>query len=178
VTLCLAVDGHDGSGKTTLARGLAGALGAGYCRPFSGVPGGRFLAESEAGRPHAAIRIAEAAVSEALQGFGPADVVVCDRLWITVLSVLPPDLFDVWTYRAPSLLCWSDLATTTARLRSRPEKQEALDWHHGYLPKYLDIAERFACPVLRTDQLGVAATLAAAEAWARTIMAAAEPSGA
>jgi thymidylate kinase len=163
----LAIDGHDGSGKTTVARKLAAELGAAYVRPFSGNIGGQFLAAAEAGRAKEAIQIAAQAVDKALQAHAGANVIVCDRLWITVASVVPDTLLGDWTIRSPTLICWADLEATLARLASRNEPPQPIDWHQHYLNRYADLSTRFDCPIVRTDQMTENEVFRKAFDWAR-----------
>lgn len=166
----LAVDGHDGSGKTTLARALAMELGAVYVRPFGGLSGTKFLEAAERGRPADAIAIAQAAIADTMACVGSAEIVVFDRCWMTVFSAIPHGYFDQWQNRIPTLLCWSDLDRTLERLQQRSEPRLSVGWHRYYINRYADLARQFECTVVRTDELDEHQALRCAHIWARTVI--------
>jgi cytidylate kinase len=151
--LILAVDGHDGSGKTTAARRLAQRIGAPYVRPYAGAAGAAFLATAEAGDFELACEIAARAVRVALESRPEADVLVFDRHWVTVASVVPPGYLEDWRPLPATAVCWADLATTLERVAGRAEAQEPLAWHRRYVERYRELAERFGCHLVRTDEL-------------------------
>lgn len=166
----VAVDGHDGSGKTTLALGLARRLQGVYARPFSGQTGKSFIEAAEGGGHEKAIEIAQTAVAKTVAREGHAKFIVLDRCWITVFSAIPDEYFNRWQDRVPTLLCWSDLTPTLDRLNRRAEPQASVHWHAHYIRRYADLAHKFECPIVRTDQLGERAALDRADAWVRSMV--------
>ena len=149
--LILALDGHDGAGKTTLARRLAAALDAPYVYPFSGAEGSRILAAAESGGHAEAQRLASGLLHRAVAN--PAPVLVFDRHWMTLFTLLPESYWQAWQPLPATMLCWADLQTTMARLDARDEEPMPLDWHRRYVDRYAALASRFGCRVVRTDLL-------------------------
>src|SRR5258708_5885980 len=141
----LAVDGHDGAGKTTLAIKLAERLRADYVRPFGGAAGAR-LVEMAARDPEGSVQFAKGLVSEATDT-ARGDVLVFDRHWMTVSTLIPEALWDVWRPVPPTVLCWADLCSTLARLSERKEKEATIGEHSRYLRLYWDLANRFHCRI-------------------------------
>lgn len=164
--MILVLDGHDASGKTTLAARLAAELGARHLRPFAGAVGRQFTSAANQGNFDAAAAIAHRAVEDSLAA-ATSNVVIFDRHWMTVFSMLPEAYWHDWKPLPPTILCWADLATTLDRLQGRTQS-EADDFDHPhYLTVYWQLARRFDCEILRTDKLGVEESLATALAWSR-----------
>lgn len=148
----LGLDGHDGAGKTTLAKLLAQRLRGQYVRPFGGSWGAELMRAHE--RSHElTIDTGMAALQAAIAGADPDRIIILDRSWMTVASLVPADVFEQrWSLWLPTILCWSDLPTTLARLDLRnDEASESEQYHRHYLSSYLDCAQRRGCPVLRTE---------------------------
>jgi hypothetical protein len=163
----LALDGHDASGKTTLAKRLAAVLGGVHVRPFAGSDGPRLLALA-ATDPDGVISFAEDSLAAAAER-ARADVLVFDRHWLTVCSLLPTGL---WTRlqglaATPTALCWADLPTTLARLRERGEDPQPAAEHIHYLDIYLRLASAHGCLLLRTDREPEEQSLDRLIAWSR-----------
>lgn len=152
-TFRLGLDGHDGAGKTTLGRAAATALGAEYVAPFAGRVGARLLRAASSADYDLTLEVGAAALSAALSRIDPGTSVVLDRSWMTVASLVPPDVFDrYWCMWIPTLLCWTDLPTTLARLNVRAEAPASLSSHRYYLRCYRDIAVRHRCFVIDTSK--------------------------
>ena len=121
------IDGHDGTGKTTIARAVAQALNASYQRPFGGERGALLLGAHRAGDQAAVLRIGTAALLAGIHRAGTDRPVVLDRSWMTVGSLLSDENFyEHWTIWTPTILCWADLPTTLSRLGERDEPAESL----------------------------------------------------
>lgn len=168
----LVLDGHDGSGKTTLAVRLADALGAHYVRPF-GPPAGERLLELSAQRLYEeTLELGCQAVAQAAAA-APDRTRVFDRHWMTVLSLLPEEYWDRFDPMPPTLLCWSDLETTIARLAERDGTSAdaaAVREHEHYLDRYMRLADRFGQQVLRTDRLAPDEAFESARGWAAAVV--------
>ncbi|MEP9387672.1 hypothetical protein [Mesorhizobium sp. KR9-304] len=148
----IALDGHDGSGKTTLAKALAERMDARYVRTFGSPHGAALMAayrrRDSGGVLEAGVKAVEAALD--LAAGGPA---VLDRGWLTVATLVPADLFAArWWLWVPTALLWCDLPTTLARLGQRgAETPETTAWHADFLAIYEDRRLLRDGPTIRTD---------------------------
>ncbi|HNP30435.1 MAG TPA: hypothetical protein PKK23_15420 [Nitrospirales bacterium] len=152
--LIIALDGHDGAGKTTLAAALATRLGGIDVRPFSGSIGAELLRAGENRDVVKLVMIGSTAIENAVSSVPGNIPVVLDRGWMTVASFVPEsaEFFSQWNTWIPTVLCWAELSITQARLAIRgDENSEPLEWHEHYLAVYLDLAKRSGSLILRTD---------------------------
>jgi hypothetical protein len=145
-------------------------LGAVPTRPFAGVTGRRLLELAAERRFDATLEFARAALDRAA-GRDPGRLHIFDRHWMTVLSLLPRDRWDTWDEVPPTTLCWIDLDATVKRLSARGDRvdAQATREHAFYLARYTALAERFRCPVLRTDLLSEDESTARLVAWAESV---------
>lgn len=164
----LVLDGHDGGGKTTLATRLAEAVGGIHVRPFAGSVGESLLRAGESADYDLASKIALDAVRNAYRVDPP--VIVFDRHWMTVFTLVPEQYWDVWMPLPPTTLCVASYDATLARLRSRGEPGAGFG-HRYYLNRYADIARRFSCNVVRTDDRPPDASLASLVSWGHEVIA-------
>lgn len=171
MSLVLAIDGHDGSGKTTLAKRLAAHLDAVYVRPYDKPTGEQFLDAAENGAHDVAWSIAETAVANILQIHHDARAIVFDRCWLTVFTVVPERFFHRWKYSMPTALCWCDLDTTLDRLSKRKEQHHPLSWHQHYIRLYRNLAKRMDCTIVNTNQLSIDESLIQLINWEENIFA-------
>lgn len=150
----LALDGHDGAGKTTLARQLAARVGGRYVRPFAGAQGSALMQAYEHGDTERVIEIGAQALGESMAR-SSGEALVLDRGWLTVSTLVPQPLFAArWNLWVPTVLLWCDLRTTLQRLGMREEEApESSRWHEEFLAVYLQRRELRDGPVLRTDLL-------------------------
>ena len=153
-TKLLALDGHDGAGKTTLAVQLAERVGGRYVRPFAGASGAALLQAYQHGEPERVIEVGTQAIRESTASSN-GEPLVLDRGWLTVSTLVPQALFAArWQMWVPSVLLWCDLPTTLQRLGKREyEAPEPAPWHEEFLALYLQRRALRDGPVLRTDLL-------------------------
>ena len=170
----LALDGHDGAGKSTLASRLAVRLGAVHLRPFSGPVGERMLRAALDGRYARAAVLARGAVARALAA-APGPLVVCDRHWMTAFTLLPEAYREGWAPLPPTALCYAGVAATRARLAARDGDAGEEGWHRNYIRAYRRLARTFGCEVVRTDRLSEDEALEALAAWAARVLEPAPP---
>lgn len=149
----IGIDGHDGTGKTTIAQGVARALNASYQRPFAGERGLLLARAKQAGDREAVLRVGSAALTAAIRRSGPTRPIVLDRSWMTVGSLLTDeDFYDRWNIWVPTILCWSDLPTTLERLGRRDEPTESAAWHEHYIDRFRCMAEDRGCVIVDTGR--------------------------
>ncbi len=146
----LVIDGHDGAGKTTIARHVAERLGWRYVKPFQGEVSEAFYRHLADGDFEALDAICQADISNVLASW-EGESLVFDRHWLTMLSVLPYPLHSRWRPAPPTVLCWADPATTMARVTARgEERRNTLAYHQRYCGIFLDLAQRYGVPVIDT----------------------------
>ncbi len=169
MTLFLALDGHDGSGKTTLAKQLATQLNGIYVRPYGKPVGVSFLGTAEQGDHKVAVSLATQAVSKLLKQHQGADAVVFDRCWLTVFTVVPEKFFVEWPFFVPTVLCWTNLDTTLARLATRNEHAYSVAWRRHYIELYLRLAKQFDCTVIDTSTSTIDESVERILVWAKEL---------
>ncbi|WP_081490651.1 AAA family ATPase [Terriglobus roseus] len=155
MALIIALDGHDGSGKTTLSRSLAARIGGIHLRPFQGRLGAGLMKAAEANNSSDIISVGNEALNLAGDSYDIGVPLVFDRAWLTVASLLDAkhmaSFRQKWAVHIPTIVCWADLETTVKRLSARSEVVGSLDGHRHYLAKYRELADVCSCPILRTD---------------------------
>jgi len=163
----LALDGHDASGKTTLAKRLAQELDAVYVRPFGGKVGEAMLQASEEGDIAKVWTLACKPLGEALVQ-NKERILVFDRFLPTILTLCGENMLAYLPEGPiPCILCWSDLPTTLARLGLRDEPKRPLSWYEKYLAQYTLLAKELGLPLLRTDTQGEDESFTQLLTWAR-----------
>lgn len=162
----IALDGHDGSGKTTLAKDLAEHIGGIYIRPFGGEAGEMLIGLAEQKKYEELCAFGKEKLNSICTGY-QNKVLVCDRHWMTVFSLLPQEYWNDpgWLPLPPTALCYAALETTLSRLSERSEKAYDRDYHSYYLDLYLRLAQLFNAKVLRTDHYNYKDSLAQLADW-------------
>lgn len=155
--MIIAFDGHDASGKSTLAKRVAEKLGGTYSRPYDQSLGELFVWLFRQGRAGSVAQIAQAAldrfaaVSESLPG-----PVVCDRHALSALALAGCDSTEV---RLPdhTFLCWTDLPTTLARERARGREfsDEEVAEQVVLLDRYAAVGTRYGVPAVDTTSQSI-----------------------
>ncbi|MBO9728439.1 MAG: hypothetical protein J7623_07345 [Chitinophaga sp.] len=149
--LILAIDGHDGAGKTTLATLLAQATGGTYLRPFGGKTGAALLAHAEKKEYQQVADLGKAAINGLLAA-NSQDILIFDRHWMTIFTLIPASYYQDWLPVPPTTLCYADISTTLQRLEARTEETFDVAYHTGYMAQYLQLGKTYGANILRTDQ--------------------------
>ena len=161
----LVLDGHDGAGKTTLAIRLAEVLDGVHVRPFSGKVGEKLMWSVKHKNFSSVSLLGRKAIKNTLAIHDSRNFVF-DRHWMTIFTLVPERFWEDWMPLPPTTLCWVDFDTTINRLKNRIEKKVNHNEHKFYLERYVYLARRFGCNILRTDQMSVDASLEDLVAWA------------
>ncbi|MHA7304835.1 AAA family ATPase [Arthrobacter sp. TMN-49] len=157
----IGIDGHDGTGKTTIAKNVAARLGMSYLRPFGGSRGQDLTRASQSGDTKEVLRIGALALEQAVRSAEDSGPVILDRSWLTVASLVDDRVFhERWTLWIPTILCWADLPTTLARLAQRDEPDESVAAHRYYIARYKELAAANGCPIVDTSQSSEAESIA------------------
>lgn len=146
----LVLDGHDGAGKSTLARWLAQELGAHYVKPFDASLGELISGLWSRGDYVLADVVSRKAVEFELARHKDGEVLIFDRMWLSLFTVLPEQFHGNWN-RPDTILVWADVATTNQRLRERGERVDEQENRH-FCALYPRLAERYGIPVLDTSR--------------------------
>lgn len=172
----LIFDGHDGAGKSTLARLAAKELGGVYVEPFHDSLGEHMDWLWKRGQMHQLNTLALSAVERMVE-LHPRSPRVFDRHWASMFSILPEEYWPEWKPVPITVVCHADAATTYRRLEERGEDPLDLALHHKYQMIYSKLGERFDALVLDTSHLTVEWCLAAALDFYRARMGRANATG-
>jgi hypothetical protein len=150
--IALAVDGLDGSGKSSIAHHVAKAIGATVLNPFSGQVGAVLVHLARTGQHALADDVAHAAVAAAIAEAPPGPVVF-DRHWFTASQLLSPAFRSGWAPYPPTVMCWADRPTTIARLVARGVPNPSEHMTEARIASYRALAEELRLPVLDTSRI-------------------------
>ncbi|MDE3745375.1 glycosyltransferase [Methylobacterium radiotolerans] len=150
--IALAVDGLDGSGKSSIARHVAEALGATVLNPFSGQVGAILVHLARTGQHALADDLAHAAVAAAIANAPPGPVVF-DRHWFTASQLLSPAYRPGWEPRPFTVMCWADRPTTIARMVARGVPNPSEHMTEDRIAGYRTLAEELRLPLLDTSRI-------------------------
>lgn len=148
----LVLDGHDGAGKTSIARRLDPEYGR-YAKPFEGTLGDHLAWLASNARWEEVDATARAAVDEIMDRHADALRLIFDRHWLSMFTLLP-EAYRVRWYPVPrTIFCWTTLDTTLRRLDRRGEPVGDVTKHRRYVEAYQALAERYRVPVIDTTEL-------------------------
>jgi thymidylate kinase len=170
--LVLAIDGHDGSGKTTLSKLLAEKIGGIYIRPFAGDVGIELIEHFERKDYKNVSRFGLEMIRKQANEY-ENEILVYDRHWMTVFSLLPESYWNdrIWHPLPATTLCYADLEHTLSRLKKRTEKSYEESYHTHYLGIYDKLALTFEANIVRTDQEDIEHSLIQLTKWYKTSLA-------
>ena len=155
----IVLDGHDGSGKTTLARLAAETLGGTYVKPFDATLGDMIMWLSDERRYEFADRLARASIEKIMKEHPASPLLIFDRHWLSMFTLFPAELRDSWYPLPATILCWTDLETTKLRLSTRGEYPGDDAEHERYIRLYRTLANSFDVPIIDTTSESPRASL-------------------
>ncbi|MBQ0733512.1 AAA family ATPase [Aquimarina celericrescens] len=161
MSIIIALDGHDGVGKTTLAKQLVEQHNGIYVRPFGGKSGIDLIEAADNQYFDKVSAIGKQAINEAMLAYiDHTRPLIFDRHWITVLSLLPEHNRICWPHPIYSFLCSAELTTIKSRLSKRTSEKQFEDAYHShYLNTYLKIAKVCGSTVIETDHISITGAL-------------------
>ncbi len=155
----IVLDGHDGSGKTTLARMAAESLDGTYAKPFDGTLGDMIMWLSDERRYELADQLARASIEKIMKEHHASPLPIFDRHWLSMFTLFPAELRDSWYPLPATILCWTDLETTKLRLSTRGEELGDGAEHERYIRLYRALAKSFDLPIIDTSTESPGASL-------------------
>ena len=146
----LVLDGHDGTGKTTLAHLVANSLGGTYVKPFDGTLGDMLIWLCHEKKFALANSLAQASVEKIKSEHTGSDLLVFDRHWLSIFTLVPEELRASWLPLPETILCWADLQTSISRFSSRGDDLGDIAQHKYYIELYRSLADEFSIPLVDT----------------------------
>jgi thymidylate kinase len=154
----IVIDGHDGSGKTTLAKMLAAETGGTYLKPYSGEIGSYLDWLYQFKRWKDADFLSRLAVEKILTENSAKKLLILDRCWMTLFTVIPTESYSNWypiIKNMNTILIWTNLSTTLERLKIRDEFDKYQSDHEYYINKFKEIGNEFKVSRIDTTQTSV-----------------------
>lgn len=164
----IAIDGHDGTGKTSMTRALAAAFGGLAVRPFSDSLGDHIAWLLKNGDFSAGSRLAQSAVLR-MQSLHPdSSILWMDRHWASIYVDLPSEFWGSWQPLPTTIFLDAPAATMIARCSSRGETPGPTEEFESYRTKFHELARKFDVPTFDTENVSVEQTLHNISALIRT----------
>ena len=147
------VEGYDGSGKTSVSKIIANAIGAKYVHFFSEYDV-NYSIEPLSVTDDELVDMTKKALDKAL---ADEQDIVLDRGLITPISALPEERWDEFKEyfdKIPVVLCYANLEDTIYRLKIREEDES--NWYNNeyWIDINLQIAKKFNIPIVNTSKSG------------------------
>lgn len=147
----IVMDGHDCSGKTTLAHLVAKELNGKYVKPYADSLGDLIAWATLKEKYNLANELSLAAVERQIDENRGVDCLIFDRHWLSMFTVLPEDFHQRWHPLPITFLCWADLETTNHRMHARGEIEKNPWCNEYYCKCYKEYALKYNIPIIDTS---------------------------
>lgn len=147
----IAIDGHDASGKSTISALVARDQGGVVARAFPDALGGMIAWLAERGEFARANELAHLGVKKAVSDNFGARLLVFDRHWLTIFTLLPEAFWQSWLPRPRTVLCWTNSIVTKQRLEARGEVTADVASYDRSIAQFRRIAEALDVPLVDTS---------------------------
>lgn len=147
----VALDGHDGAGKTTLANILANKLNGKYVKPYNDSLGDMIAWTYKNNKYDLTDLFSRTAIEKVYDENKNSDYLIFDRHWLSMFTVLPEKYYINWHNLPKTFLCWADIKTTHKRLLEKGEEILEIDKHEYYCDLYKKLALRYNIDIIDTS---------------------------
>jgi thymidylate kinase len=142
-------DGHDGAGKSTLARLTAELIDGTVVKPFGDLLGDHIAWLWGNEKFQEADWLARSSIERVLSTAAEGPLVF-DRHWATMYSVLPSQYWENWHPLPRTIVCHTTPEATRARLAERGEDPLEYEHHVHYQEIYRRLGQNNGALVLDT----------------------------
>jgi thymidylate kinase len=133
-------DGHDGCGKSTLARRAAAQIDGQVVKPFGDRLGDHIAWLWRKSRFDEADKLARASIEREMESADPHRPILFDRHWLSMFTVLPEELWHSWHPLPLTVVCHADTDVVVRRLLERGEDSGDRYEHVRFQQLYLELA--------------------------------------
>lgn len=154
----IAIDGHDGTGKTSVTHELARRFGGRAVRPFNGSLGDQILWLLTNGEFAKGSWLAQSALRRTYAEHSDEPILWADRHWASILVDLPPAYWHAWLPIPETVFLRASVDTIMERHVERGEDPGETAEHQRYHHQFDSLADCFGIDVIDTDKRSVSAT--------------------
>lgn len=149
--IIIAIDGHDASGKTTIAKLLAQEIGGKYIKPYDGNIGDMIVWAYKKKKYSLVDEIALNAIEMNIDKNHNEKYLIFDRHWLSIDTLLHENMTITKIEKPLTILCWADISTTSYRLKKRNDNLEN-EWENIYYCRlYKQLAEENRLYIIDTS---------------------------
>ena len=148
----IVLDGHDGSGKSSLADRLSRVIDAPVLKPYVGSVSEACYRYVASGDHNALNTLLLGAVADLTEEYGSYAHVIFDRHWATAFSLVPEALYGAWRPLPRTVITWANPEVTLRRVTARGELvRNTLEYHREYCAVFREIAAAESVPLVDTS---------------------------